>query len=76
MKDGKKCGCCCPCHMMKGFLVILFGLTFLLGTFEVLSQHWVSIIWPILVMLAGGFSMMKGKCKCCSSSEMVEDKRS
>ncbi|MEO5971576.1 MAG: DUF5668 domain-containing protein [Bdellovibrionia bacterium] len=75
MKDGKTCNCCCPCHMMKGILIILFGLTFLLGTFEVLSQHVVSIIWPILVILAGGSSLMQGKCKCCDGSSMIGDKK-
>ena len=77
MEDNKTCcNCCCPCHKMKGILIILFGLTFLLGAFEVLSQHWVSIIWPILVMLAGVFSLMKGKCKCCDGSEKIENKSS
>lgn len=75
MKDGKMCACGCPCHMMKGILVILFGLTFLLGTFEVLSQHVVNIIWPILVILVGGGIMMKGKCKCCDGSSPAENKK-
>ncbi len=61
--NSKKCNC--PHHMMKGVLVILFGLTFLLGAFEVLSQHVVSIVWPILLMLAGVGSLTKGMCKCC-----------
>ncbi len=69
MKNGEACkageGCCCPCHKMKAVFVFLFGLVFLLGAFDVISQHLVSIAWPIIVMLAGLKMMCKGMCKCC-----------
>lgn len=69
-----KCGC--PCHRMKGVLVILFGLTFLLGALDVLSQHVVSLVWPVIIIVAGGTSMMKGMCKCCNKGNCkIEDKK-
>ncbi len=61
-----KCGC--PCHMMMGIFVILFGLTFLLGALGVISDHLVSIIWPCFVILAGLKKLAAGKCKCCTKS--------
>lgn len=64
---GGMCGgvCKCPHHKMVPGLIVLFGLVFLLGTFEVLTSYAVSIIWPILVILGGLMKMMEGKCKCC-----------
>lgn len=61
--DGK---CCCPCHRMLGILVILFGLTFLLGALGVLSARIVSLAWPSLIILGGLKITCKGMCKCCS----------
>lgn len=63
--DGK---CCCPCHMMLGILITLFGLLFLLGHFEVLSASIVGAAWPVLVMLGGIKTAMAGKCKCCDKA--------
>lgn len=63
----KECSTCgCMCHKFTGILIILFGLTFLLGHLGVLSAYAVSIIWPILLILVGiivGFR--KDLCKCC-----------
>ena len=42
--------------------MILFGLTFLLGAFDVLSVSTVGVIWPILVILAGVGGLMDKKC--------------
>jgi hypothetical protein len=53
---------------MGGIFVILFGLTFLLGSFNVLSQQAVHTIWPIIVILAGGKMLIKGMCKCCADA--------
>jgi len=61
-----KCGC--PCHKMSGLFITLIGLTFLLGAFGVLSEHAVSITWPVLVILAGLKKMTKGMCKCCDKA--------
>lgn len=60
--------CCCPCHKMAGVLVILFGLTFLLGALNVIGQNVVNIVWPILVMLGGLKCLCAGKCKCCDKA--------
>ncbi|MDO8523166.1 MAG: hypothetical protein Q7S12_02680 [bacterium] len=57
--------CKCPHHKMVPVLVVLFGLTFLLGALDVLSAGTVNIAWPILVVLAGLMKMMTGACKCC-----------
>jgi hypothetical protein len=62
---GDKGACACPHHKMVPGLVVLFGLLFLLGSFGVVSAATVNMIWPILVILAGGMKMMEGKCKCC-----------
>lgn len=66
--DSKECSTCgCACHNFTGILIILFGLTFLLGALGVISAYAVSIIWPILLILVGivvGFR--KKICKCCS----------
>ena len=52
-----------------GFLVlillVLFGLAFLLETLNVLTSDAVSVIWPILVIVAGGSKLGEGRCKCC-----------
>jgi len=59
-------GCHCMCHKMKGFMVVLFGLVFLLGNLEVISQHIVGIVWPSLLILAGlKKSLGRHLCKCC-----------
>jgi len=60
---------CCKCHHHKVIpvLVILFGLTFLLGTWGTLSSDTVNIVWPVLVILAGLMKLCSksGMCKCC-----------
>ena len=59
--------CCCPCHYALGVLIVAFGLTFLLRTLEVISNHTAAIIWPIIVMLAGIKTICGRMCKCCSA---------
>jgi len=61
--EESKCGC--VCHKMAGIFIILIGLTFLLGSLGVLGSKAVSVIWPIIVIVAGIKCLMKGACKCC-----------
>lgn len=53
--------CKCNHHKMFSWLVVLFGLTFLLGDLNVLTAGAVSVIWPVLIIIAGVGKM----CKCC-----------
>jgi len=54
----------CGHHKVVSVLVILFGLTFLLGDWNVLTWGSVNVIWPILVILAGLAKMRHhGHCK-------------
>ena len=62
--EGQKC-CGCPHHKVVPVLVVLFGLTFLLGNLNVLTQQFVGIAWPIIVGIAGLTKLGGGKCKCC-----------
>ncbi len=59
----------CKCHHHKAMpvLVILFGVTFLLGNWGTFSQETVNVIWPVLVILAGLMKLgnKSGMCKCC-----------
>lgn len=59
--------CKCPHHKALPTLVILFGLTFLLGALGILTWGAVSIIWPIILILAGFAKLSGRKCKCCKA---------
>jgi len=61
-----KCGC--PCHKVPGVLIVLIGLTFLLGALHVLSPRAVEITWPILLILLGLKKIFSGMCKCCNEA--------
>ena len=67
MGGGVKNMCKCPHHKVMPVLIILFGLTFLLGNWGTLSWGAVNMIWPVLVILGGAmkFSEKSGMCKCC-----------
>lgn len=68
MMGGKPMGgmkCECGHHRVVPIAVLLFGIAFLLEAFGVLTAEAVGIIWPILVIVAGGTMFMEGKCKCC-----------
>jgi hypothetical protein len=60
----KKCGC--PCHKAVGVLILLIGLTFLLGTLNVIGEHTVALVWPVLLILIGLKKTLGGMCKCCA----------
>jgi hypothetical protein len=61
-------GCGCVCHRFSGILVALIGVDFLLGHYNVLNQRTVHLVWPILVVLIGLKTSMKGMCKCCNDA--------
>jgi len=57
--------CTCSHHMIKPVLLLIFGLDFLLGALGVITNSFVQISWPIIVILIA-IAMMSGKkCKCC-----------
>jgi hypothetical protein len=57
--EGKTCNC--PHHRVMPWLIILFGLDFLLAALGVLTWGFVDITWPILVIIAGCTKF----CRCC-----------
>lgn len=60
---GMKCDC--SHHKVVPITIIAFGLLFLLGALDVFTAATVAIIWPILVIVAGGVMLMGRKCSCC-----------
>ena len=62
----EKCAGKCPCHIVPGVLIVLVGLTFLLGSLGVIGEHMVSLIWPVLIILFGLKKICSGMCKCCA----------
>jgi hypothetical protein len=46
-------------------LVVLLGLSFLLTALNVYSAGVNSVIWPIIVILAGLQKMFSRNCSCC-----------
>lgn len=71
---GMKAMCKCPHHRVKPILMILFGLTFLLGYWGSIQWTTVQTIWPILVILGGLMKLgeKSGMCKCCSGMGMCK----
>lgn len=65
--QGMKNVCSCPHHKVVPVLVVLFGLTFLLGALGILTSGFVMIAWPVLVIAGGLMKWMSksGMCKCC-----------
>ena len=65
--QGTKNVCKCAHHKVIPVLVLLFGLTFLLGSWGILTSNAVDTIWPIIVILAGAMKISEksGMCKCC-----------
>ena len=62
---GGKMVCACPHHKVFPILIILLGLVFLLEALSILTPGFVAIVWPIIVIVAGGMKLMGKKCKCC-----------
>ena len=62
---GGKNVCGCPHHKMGPTALVIFGLVFLLGNLNILTASAVSMIWPIILIVAGLMKMKSGSCKCC-----------
>jgi hypothetical protein len=60
--------CNCPHHKIGAILIILFGLTLLLGTMGTLSPLFVSYAVPVLFIVYGITRLMGGSCKCYKNS--------
>jgi hypothetical protein len=63
MGKGMKCGC--PHHKVVPLMVVLFGLTFLLRAMGTITPETAGMIWPIVVIIAGGTKLFSNSCKCC-----------
>ena len=59
--------CKCPHHSVVPVLVVLFGLTFLLGAWGILTSDAVDVLWPVIVIAAGlmKWAEKSRMCKCC-----------
>ena len=69
-ENNGKCGCTCHKYKgLKGILIALIGLTFLLSNLGVLSAQVAGIIWPVLVIIFG-IKKMSSICKCCDKAGM------
>jgi hypothetical protein len=62
---GSKMVCKCPHHKVVPILVVLFGLTFLLGALHIFSAGVVAVLWPLILIVGGLFKMTSKSCKCC-----------
>lgn len=66
MESDAKGACSCSHHKVIPILMVLFGLTFLLGNLNnMISPETVNLIWPVLVIIAGGTKLFHHKCGCC-----------
>lgn len=65
MESDAKGACSCSHHKVMPSLVVLFGLTFLLEALGTLDTSTTNLIWPVLVIIAGGTKMFHHKCGCC-----------
>ncbi len=61
---GKGMVCKCPHHKAFAWLIILIGVDFLLRAMNVLTAGFVSITWPILLIIIGIMKVVR--CGCCS----------
>jgi len=55
--------CHCKHHKVMPWLIILIGLTFLLGNVGVFTVNAVNVIWPVLLVILGASKL----CRCCSN---------
>jgi hypothetical protein len=68
MNQGGSMGCKCPHHKVTPVAIILIGLAFLLGDWNILTMGAVALIWPVLLIIIGLVKL--GGCKCCKKSHM------
>jgi hypothetical protein len=61
---GKGMTCKCPHHKVMPIIIILIGVDFFLGAVGVLTAGFVSVTWPILLIILGCVKMVR--CGCCS----------
>lgn len=57
--------CACTHHKIVPLLVILFGLDFLAAAMGWVSDSFLAVSWPILVVAGGVMKISRGMCKCC-----------
>ncbi len=62
---GDKKVCKCMHHSVMPVMIILIGLTFLLGALNILTPFAVSVIWPSLLIILGIKKIFMKMCKCC-----------
>lgn len=65
---GKCCdehACGCVHHKFGATLIVAFGLLFLGEPFGWWGGNFVSLGWPVLIIMAGLFKLSEGMCKCC-----------
>lgn len=61
--EGKTCNC--PHHKgVGGWLVTIFGLSFLLQNLQIITPELANIIWPSAIVLFG----IKMSCRCCGEN--------
>jgi hypothetical protein len=60
--------------MMLPWLLIVLGTIFLLENLGLIPMLDWSIVWPILLILAGGYMMKKRNGDCCGWMKKKEDK--
>ncbi len=65
MPMGKKNICSCMHHKMIPIFVILFGAAFLLLRLNVVTEEFVALAWPLIVIAAGATKLSEHKCRCC-----------
>ena len=62
---GNKNLCGCVHHKTIPILVVLFGLAFLLLRLNILTEEFVGLAWPVIVIVVGLTKLYEHKCKCC-----------
>lgn len=60
--------CKCPHHIAVPLSIALIGLAFLLEQLGWVSSGFVSLAWPILLIIIGLTKLGKSYCNCCSGS--------
>ena len=61
--------CKCSHHKFVPFLVVLFGVTFFMGFWGIISWDIVNLVWPVVIILAGMAMVIDrgGMCKCAAN---------